>query len=244
MREFDYQIGGDYEPPAGVTRRVAGTGSPASRSTVPTATRSATSTPSRPSPTRRTSTARTSDRTGRPSSCWSELGDDPNWGGEYLVDLSTATRQRAAAVDHVAPMIDTVRDKGFAAVELDNLDSWTSTSRCRSVRTRPSPTPSCSPTTPTRPASPSAQKNTPELGAETLAGRDRVRLRHRRGVRGRTTSAPDYTDVFGANVIDHRVHRRGLRRRLRSRRRRRCQWSSATSDVYDARLDAYVYDTC
>jgi hypothetical protein len=53
-----------------------------------------------------------------------ELGDDPNWGGEYLVDLSTEASRRAA-LEHVAPMIDTCADKGFDAVEYDNLDSWT-----------------------------------------------------------------------------------------------------------------------
>ena len=54
----------------------------------------------------------------------SRLGDDPNWGGEYLIDISTAAdRERAAA--WVAPMVRTCREKGFEAVEFDNLDSWT-----------------------------------------------------------------------------------------------------------------------
>ena len=53
-----------------------------------------------------------------------ELGDDPNWGGEYLVDISTDT-SRAAALAHVEPMIDVCAAKGFDAVEFDNLDSWT-----------------------------------------------------------------------------------------------------------------------
>jgi hypothetical protein len=52
-----------------------------------------------------------------------ELGDDPNWGGEYLVDLSTAAK-RARAAEWVQPMIQTCADKGFSAVEYDNLDSW------------------------------------------------------------------------------------------------------------------------
>src|SRR5262249_28681423 len=52
------------------------------------------------------------------------LGDDPNWGGEFLVDISTrAKRTRAAA--WVEPMIAACARKGFDAVELDNLDSWT-----------------------------------------------------------------------------------------------------------------------
>jgi hypothetical protein len=53
-----------------------------------------------------------------------ELGDDPNWGGEYLVDISTPERRMTAAA-WLEPMIATCADKGFEAVELDNLDSWT-----------------------------------------------------------------------------------------------------------------------
>lgn len=53
-----------------------------------------------------------------------ELSDDPNWGGEYLVDISTDDN-RNAALEHVKPMIDTCAEKGFQAVEFDNLDSWT-----------------------------------------------------------------------------------------------------------------------
>ncbi len=53
-----------------------------------------------------------------------ELGDDPNWGGEYLLDISTrAKRRRIAAL--LQPMIETCARKGFDAVEYDNLDSWT-----------------------------------------------------------------------------------------------------------------------
>ena len=53
-----------------------------------------------------------------------ELGDDPNWGGEYLIDISSAAK-RARAADWVQPMIQSCADKGFEAVEYDNLDSWT-----------------------------------------------------------------------------------------------------------------------
>jgi hypothetical protein len=53
-----------------------------------------------------------------------ELGDDPNWGGEYLVDVSTP-ESRAAAAAWLEPMVATCADKGFEAVEFDNLDSWT-----------------------------------------------------------------------------------------------------------------------
>ena len=53
-----------------------------------------------------------------------ELGDDPHWGGEYIVDLSSADK-RARAAEWVHPMIQTCAAKGFEAVEYDNLDSWT-----------------------------------------------------------------------------------------------------------------------
>lgn len=54
----------------------------------------------------------------------SELGEDPNWGGEYLVDISTAERRERAGA-WVGQMIRTCKDKGYEAVEFDNLDSWT-----------------------------------------------------------------------------------------------------------------------
>ena len=53
-----------------------------------------------------------------------ELGDDPNWGGEYLLDISTPAKRRRIA-DRVQPWIETCARKGFDAVEYDNLDSWT-----------------------------------------------------------------------------------------------------------------------
>lgn len=54
----------------------------------------------------------------------SELGDDPNWRGEYLVDIST-THKRERAAEWIEQMTDTCAAKGFDAVEYDNLDSWT-----------------------------------------------------------------------------------------------------------------------
>ena len=52
------------------------------------------------------------------------LGSDPNCGGEYLIDLRSAAKRRRAA-RWVATMLERCAAKGFAAVELDNLDSWT-----------------------------------------------------------------------------------------------------------------------
>lgn len=53
-----------------------------------------------------------------------ELGEDPDWPGELLVDLSSEDR-RARAAAWLEPVLDVCADKGFDAVELDNLDSWT-----------------------------------------------------------------------------------------------------------------------
>ncbi|MEZ4562416.1 MAG: endo alpha-1,4 polygalactosaminidase [Thermomicrobiales bacterium] len=53
-----------------------------------------------------------------------ELGDDPNWDGEYLIDLSTPEKRTEAAA-YVKPMTEACAAKGFQAVEFDNLDSWT-----------------------------------------------------------------------------------------------------------------------
>ena len=53
-----------------------------------------------------------------------DLGDDPNWPGEYLVDISSRASRRAAA-RHVEQMVATCARRGFEAVEFDNLDSWT-----------------------------------------------------------------------------------------------------------------------
>lgn len=119
--QFDYQIGGEYDPPAGVSvvARDWFLGQPL---------------PGGYSICYVNAFQTQDDEEGvdRPDerSNWpeelvlTELGDDPNWGGEYLVDISIPER-RAAALDHLVPMIDTCASKGFDAVEFDNLDSWT-----------------------------------------------------------------------------------------------------------------------
>jgi hypothetical protein len=55
---------------------------------------------------------------------YTRLGDDPGWPGEFPVDTSTA-RKRARAAQFVGRWIRRCADKGFDAVEFDNLDSWT-----------------------------------------------------------------------------------------------------------------------
>ncbi|WP_460606469.1 endo alpha-1,4 polygalactosaminidase [Jatrophihabitans fulvus] len=53
-----------------------------------------------------------------------KLVQDPGWPGEYILDTSTPAK-RAALLRVVGPWIDGCARKGFAAVEPDNLDSWT-----------------------------------------------------------------------------------------------------------------------
>ena len=50
--------------------------------------------------------------------------EDPAWEGEFVIDLSTP-EHRAAAAAHVETMIATCVEKGFDAVEFDNLDTYT-----------------------------------------------------------------------------------------------------------------------
>ena len=119
--KFDYQIGGDYPLPGGVgiVSRDWFAGS-AAAGAYSICYVNAFQTQSDED-----GVDRPDERSNWPASLvLSELGDDPNWGGEYLVDLSTADR-RARAADWVQPMIETCARKGFAAVEYDNLDSWT-----------------------------------------------------------------------------------------------------------------------
>jgi Glycoside-hydrolase family GH114 len=121
--KFDYQIGGDYPPPAGVTvvSRDWFAGSPLTG----VGTYSICYVNAYQTQDDEPSVNRPDERSNWPRDLvLFGLGDDPNWGGEYLIDISTNAK-RTAALNHVKPMIDTCASKGFKAVEFDNLDSWT-----------------------------------------------------------------------------------------------------------------------
>jgi hypothetical protein len=49
---------------------------------------------------------------------------DPGWPDEYLLDVSSA-ENRAAILQRMTPTLERCAQKGFDAVEIDNLDSWT-----------------------------------------------------------------------------------------------------------------------
>jgi endo-alpha-1,4-polygalactosaminidase (GH114 family) len=105
---FDYQIGEAYRPPAGV-RVVSRDWS------------------SRP-PRRGYAVCYVNAFQSQPEVSWPpELvlrREDPGWPGEFLIDIGTPAKRRAAAAV-VQRMIETCARKGFDAVEYDNLDSWT-----------------------------------------------------------------------------------------------------------------------
>jgi Glycoside-hydrolase family GH114 len=119
---FDYQIGGDYPLPDGVSvvSRDWFIGEPAADPVYSICYVNAFQTQANEA-----GVDRPDERSNWPRGLiLDELGDDPKWGGEYLVDISTAKKRRRAA-SWVDQMVEGCERKGFEAVEYDNLDSWT-----------------------------------------------------------------------------------------------------------------------
>jgi Glycoside-hydrolase family GH114 len=119
---FDYQIGGDYPLPAGVSvvSRDWFIGEVAAQPAYSICYVNAFQTQADEG-----GVDRPDERSNWPRGLvLHALGDDPKWGGEYLVDIRDADKRRRAA-DWVQQMIEGCDRKGFAAVEYDNLDSWT-----------------------------------------------------------------------------------------------------------------------
>ena len=119
--KFDYQIGGDYTLPAGVQV--------VSRDwfigTAPTNAYGICYVNAYQTQANEPDVDRPDEKDNWPADLvLTALGDDPNWDGEYLIDLSTAEKRTAAAA-WVKPMTQECAAKGFRAVEFDNLDSWT-----------------------------------------------------------------------------------------------------------------------
>lgn len=118
---FDYQIGGDYPLPNGVTvvSRDWHLGS------APAGAYGICYVNAFQTQADEPDVDRPDERSNWPADLvLSALGDDPNWGGEYLINISSdANRVKAAA--WVKPMLETCAAKGFQGVEFDNLDSWT-----------------------------------------------------------------------------------------------------------------------
>jgi hypothetical protein len=120
--KFDYQIGGAYQLPDGVTvvSRDWFASDPAADPVYSICYVNAFQT----QPNER-GTNRPDEHSNWPKRLVLEkLGDDPNWGGEYLIDIRNAKKRRRAA-RWVGQMIAGCDNKGYEAVEYDNLDSWT-----------------------------------------------------------------------------------------------------------------------
>ncbi len=119
---FDYQIGGDYPLPQGVSivSRDWFLGTPAPAPAYSICHVNAFQTQADEAGVRRRD-----ERSAWPRDLvLHRLGDDPEWGGEYLVDIGSPAKRRRAA-RWVRPMVRGCAAKGFDAVEYDNLDSWT-----------------------------------------------------------------------------------------------------------------------
>ncbi|KTR38844.1 hypothetical protein NS263_12330 [Curtobacterium oceanosedimentum] len=115
----DYQLGGGYTPPAGVTiverdstdRPAAGTYSICYVNGFQTQPGTLADWE------RRAPSALLRDDAGQPVT-------DPGWPDEVLLDTRTAA-ERAVITKELSRSIARCADRGFAAVEFDNLDSWT-----------------------------------------------------------------------------------------------------------------------
>ena len=119
--KFDYQIGGDYKPPRGVriVSRDWFSGRPAKAAYSICYVNAFQTQDDEPG------VDRPDEHSNWPRDLVLEkLGDDPVWGGEYLIDISTAAKRHRAA-QWIQPMIERCAAKGYRAVEYDNLDSWT-----------------------------------------------------------------------------------------------------------------------
>jgi Glycoside-hydrolase family GH114 len=210
---FDYQIGGDYRlaPGVSVVSRdwFAGRDAPGDRYTICYVNAFQTQDDER-------GVDRPDERSNWPR--WLvlfSLGADPNWGGEYLIDLS-APAKRAAALRHVRPMVDRCAAKGFEAVEYDNLDSWTrfdGTPRADDVpfgRRAAVAYAELLTDYAHRRGLAVAQKNTLELGRR--AARWRIGFDFAIAEEcGRYRECRGYTAIYGDHVIDIEYGRRGFR---------------------------------
>jgi len=189
----DYQLGGSYTPPSGVTIvERDSTARPAKGKynvcyvngfqTQPESAR--TWTKSYPSAILR-------DRAGKPVS-------DPGWPDEMLLDTRTAAK-RALITKVLAKTVARCGDRGFDAVEYDNLDSWTRSGK-RLTRAGNLALAGSLVAVGHRHGLAVGQKNTPQLGASgrKQTGFDFVVAEE--CVQYRECSA--YTKAYGKRVID------------------------------------------
>lgn len=183
----DYQLGGAYPPPRGVT----------------VVARDVTD---RPAPGLYNICYVNGFQT-QPGADWPEAlllkdGDgaplaDPAWPDEFLLDIGSP-ETRKANLARLAPVIRTCAEKGFDAVEFDNLDSYTR-SGGRLSRQDALAFASLLVAEAARNGLPAGQKNTPELGR---LGRDRAGFRFAvaEGCH-RWDECAAYTRVYGRDQV-------------------------------------------
>ncbi len=123
---------------------------------------------------------------------------DPGWPDELLLDTSTPER-RAVIVEQLTTELTRCAEAGYAAVELDNLDSWTrSDGRLTQADAVALATGLAAVAHEIGLAV--AQKNTPDLGAQ---GRDEVGFDLAVAEECvRYDECDDYTGVYGGQVLD------------------------------------------
>ena len=115
----DYQLGGGYTPPSGVTivERDSTDRPAAGKYSICYVNGFQTQPGTLAGWERRAPSALLRDGSG-------ELVADPGWPDEVLLDTRTAAK-RAAITKELTKSVARCADRGFAAVEFDNLDSWT-----------------------------------------------------------------------------------------------------------------------
>lgn len=210
---FDYQIGGDYRPGAGVRVVIRDWFSGrAARGLYSVCYVNAFQTqPDDPD------ADRPDERSNWPKDLvLEELADDPNWEGEYLVDIGSRDKRRRAAA-WLGPMLDRCAGTGFRGVEFDNLNSWTRFDRTPLASKIPfgrADTVAYA-TLITRDAHRRglavAQKNVPEFDRRTsraVIGFDFAIAEQC----GRYRECSRYTSLFGGRVLDVEYDDEGFRR--------------------------------
>ena len=128
---------------------------------------------------------------------------DPGWPDEYLLDTSTEEK-RAGIEGQLSSVLSSCADKGFDAVEIDNLDAGPGPA-AHSRSTTTSPSPRTTPSTRTSSAWPSRRRTAPAIPTPARPGR--LRLRGDRGVHA----------IRRVRRLSRRLRRPGVRHRVRVR---------------------------
>lgn len=126
--------------------------------------------------------------------------EDPDWPGEYILDISTAAK-RSSIATIVNGWIDDCQSKGFQAVEPDNLDSWTRTGvNGKLTKANAIAYATLLASRAHADSLAIAQKNTTDLGS---AGKNTVKFDFAIAEECQyNTECDAYTSVYGNNVIE------------------------------------------